>query len=169
MKKTVYLSLGSNLGDRAGNLRKAVHRLSELGAVTAASSLYETEPVEVERTQPWFLNCVVAIETGLMPKQFLSRTLAIEQELGRRRSESKGPRTLDIDIVLFGNAIVGSPSLTIPHPTMHHRRFVLEPLVEIAPDVRHPILKRTATELLNDLPSTPGATRRLKESLIAER
>ena len=169
MKKTVYLSLGSNLGDRAGNLRKAVHRMSELGAVTAVSSLYETEPVEVERTQPWFLNCVVAIETGLMPKQFLSRTLAIEQELGRRRIESKGPRTLDIDIVLFANAIVDSPGLTIPHPAMHHRRFVLEPLVEIAPDVRHPILKRTARELLNDLPATAGATRRLKESLIAER
>ena len=169
MNKTVYLSLGSNLGDRAGNLRKAVHRLSELGAVTAVSSLYETEPVEVERMQPWFLNCVVAIETGLMPKQFLSRTLAIEQELGRRRSDSKGPRTLDIDIVLFGNAIVDSPGLTIPHPAMHRRRFVLEPLVEIAPDVRHPILKRTARELLNDLPATAGATRRVKESLIAER
>jgi 2-amino-4-hydroxy-6-hydroxymethyldihydropteridine diphosphokinase len=169
LKKTVYLSLGSNLGDRAGNLRKAVHRMSELGAVTAVSSLYETEPVEVERTQPWFLNCVVAIETGLMPKQFLSRTLAIEQELGRRRIESKGPRTLDIDIVLFANAIVDSPGLTIPHPAMHHRRFVLEPLVEIAPDVRHPILKRTARELLNDLPATAGATRRLKESVIAER
>jgi 2-amino-4-hydroxy-6-hydroxymethyldihydropteridine diphosphokinase len=140
-----------------------------MGAVTAVSSLYETEPVEVERMQPWFLNCVVAMETGLMPKQFLSRTLAIEQELGRRRSDSKGPRTLDIDIVLFGNAIVDSPGLTIPHPAMHRRRFVLEPLVEIAPDVRHPILKRTAKELLNDLPATAGSTRRLKESLIAER
>jgi 2-amino-4-hydroxy-6-hydroxymethyldihydropteridine diphosphokinase len=169
LKKTVYLSLGSNLGDRAGNLRKAVHRLSELGAVTAVSSLYETEPVEVERTQPWFLNCVVAIETELMPKQFLSRTLAIEQELGRRRIEKKGPRTLDIDIVLFGNAIVDSRGLTIPHPAMHHRRFVLEPLVEIAADVRHPILKRTARELFNDLPATTGSTRRLKESLIPER
>ena len=169
MKKTVYVSLGSNLGDRASNLRKAVHRLSELGVVTAVSSLYETEPVEVERTQPWFLNCMAAIETGLMPKQFLSRTLAIEQELGRRRSASKGPRTLDIDIVLFGNAIVDSRGLTIPHPAMHHRRFVLEPLVEIAPDVRHPILKRTARELLNDLPATTGSTRRLKEGLIAER
>jgi 2-amino-4-hydroxy-6-hydroxymethyldihydropteridine diphosphokinase len=169
LKKTVYLSLGSNLGDRAGNLRQAVNRLSELGAVTALSSLYETEPVEVERAQPWFLNCVVAIETELMPKQFLSRALAIEQELGRRRTEKKGPRTLDIDIVLFGSAIVDSPGLTIPHPAMHRRRFVLEPLVEIAPDVRHPILKRTAKELLNDLPGTAGSTRRLKESLVAER
>lgn len=165
----MYLSLGSNLGDRASNLRKAVHRLSELGAVTAVSSLYETEPVEVERMQPWFLNCVVAIETELMPKQFLSRTLAIEQELGRQRIEKKGPRTLDIDIVLFSNAVVDSRGLTIPHPAMHHRRFVLEPLVEIAPDVRHPILKRTARELLNDLPATTGSTRRLKESLIPER
>jgi len=169
LKKTVYLSLGSNLGDRAGNLREAVHRLSALGAITAVSSLYETEPVEVERAQPWFLNCVVAIETELMPKQFFSRTLVIEQELGRRRIEKKGPRTLDIDIALFGSAVVDSPGLTIPHPSMHYRRFVLEPLVEIAPDVRHPILKRTARELLNDLPATTGSTRRLKEGLIAER
>ena len=169
MKKTAYLSLGSNLGNRAGNLRQAVDRLRELGEIIAVSSLYETEPVEVERTQPWFLNCVVAIETELMPNPFLSRALAIEQELGRRRIEKKGPRTLDIDIVLFGNAIVDSPGITIPHPAMHHRRFVLEPLVEIAPDARHPILRRTARELLNDLPATAGTTRRLKESLIAER
>src|SRR5262245_15533753 len=100
-----------------------------------------------------------------MPKQLFSRTLVIEQELGRRRIEKKGPRTLDIDIALFGNAVVDSPGLTIPHRSMHYRRFVLEPLVEIAPDVRHPILKRTARELLNDLPATTGSTRRLKEGL----
>src|SRR5215472_1554466 len=96
VKKTVYLSLGSNLGDRVANLRTAIEHLGELGSVVGRSSLYETEPVEVER-HPWFLNCVVAIETELMPKQFLARTITIEQKMGRRRTQPKGPRTIDID------------------------------------------------------------------------
>jgi 2-amino-4-hydroxy-6-hydroxymethyldihydropteridine diphosphokinase len=159
MKKTAYLSLGSNLGDRAANLQEAIRRLGELGSVQAISRFYETEPVEVERQQPWFLNCALKLETELMPRPLLARTLALELAMGRRRTEKKGPRTIDIDIVLFGDAVVAAPELSIPHPAMQHRRFVLEPLAEIAPEARHPVLKCTVRELLATLPPDAGVTR----------
>lgn len=160
-KKTVYLSLGSNLGDRAANIEAAIEHLAELGRIAARSSLYETEPVEVAG-QPWFLNCVVAMETELMPKQFLARTLGIEQKIGRRRTQIKGPRTMDIDLLLFGASVVDTPALIIPHPAMHERRFVLAPLAEIAPEVRHPVLKKTIRELLAALPSANDAVHKVK-------
>lgn len=153
MHKRVYLSLGSNVGDRAANLETAIDRLGTLGKVMAVSSFYETEPVEFA-AQPWFLNCAVELDTERRPKQLLAAILDIEKEMGRRRVQKKGPRTLDIDILLFGNSIIKMQGLTIPHPAMHERRFVLEPLAEIAPEGRHPVFKRSIRELRNALP--PG-------------
>ena len=162
MHKLVYLSLGSNLGDRAANLNAAIAGLRALGNVAAVSSFYETEPIELA-AQPWFLNCTVKLDTEKMPKQLMSGILDLEQEMGRRRQQKKGPRIIDIDILLFGSSIIETKGLTIPHPAMHQRRFVLEPLAEIAPEARHPVFKRTVRELRDALP--PGqAVRRISTS-----
>jgi len=150
--KTVYLSLGSNLGDREGNLRTAIGKLAEFGNVLAVSAYYETEPVEVT-AQPWFLNCAVKLETEKMPRQLISAILSLEQSMGRQRRLNKGPRTIDIDVLLFGSSIIKVPSLTVPHPRLHERRFVLEPLTEIAPDARHPVFKCSMRELRDALPA----------------
>jgi 2-amino-4-hydroxy-6-hydroxymethyldihydropteridine diphosphokinase len=160
MTKIVYLSLGSNLGDREAQLRAARARLAAAGRVVAISSFYETEPVEFTR-QPWFVNCAVALETGKTPRQLMMAILRIEEEMGRKRVGKKGPRCIDIDILLFGDRVVEQPELTVPHPAMHQRRFVLEPLAEIAPGVLHPVLKKTIRELRDALP-TGQAVRKLK-------
>ncbi len=154
MPISAYLSLGSNIGNRERHLGDALARLRALGRVAAVSSLYETEPVEFT-DQPWFLNCVVLLETKATPAQLLANLLAIEQEMGRVRTQKKGPRTIDIDILLFGETILDSPALTIPHPALHQRRFVLEPLAEIAPEAWHPGLKKTIRKLLEELPAGP--------------
>lgn len=153
MPVTTYISLGSNIGDRSANLREAMERLGRLGQVVAASSLYETEPVEFTE-QPWFLNGIVKLETELTPSELLEGMLRIEQQMGRERQQKNGPRKIDLDIVLFGEKIVNEPGLTIPHPAMHERRFVLEPLAEIAPEAEHPVYRKTIRELLEGLP--PG-------------
>jgi 2-amino-4-hydroxy-6-hydroxymethyldihydropteridine diphosphokinase len=153
--KLAYLSLGSNMGDRAGNLRATVDRLRDFGEVVAVSSLYETEPVEFT-AQPWFLNCAVELDTERTPHELMAGILEIEQQMGRQRTQKKGPRSIDIDILLFGNLTVDTTGLTVPHPALHQRRFVLEPLAEIASGVRHPQLKQTIRELRDALP--PGQT-----------
>jgi 2-amino-4-hydroxy-6-hydroxymethyldihydropteridine diphosphokinase len=162
MKKTVYIGLGSNVGEREQNIAAAVAQLGALGSVSARSSLYETEPMEMPN-QPWFLNCAVALETELMPRQLLARLLEIERSLGRKRNaaQPKGPRTIDLDILLFGSSVIDAAGLTVPHPALHQRRFVLEPLAEIAPDARHPVFKRTVRELRDALPKEAGAVKRV--------
>ena len=163
MSELAYLSLGSNLGDRAANLRAAMAELEVAGLrrIRAVSGFYETQPVDVPN-QPWFLNCVIVIETDKTPREMLRLALNIEAAMGRLRMRDKGARNIDIDIVLFGDQVVNEPGLKIPHPAMHHRRFVLEPLVEIAPQALHPELGKTAQELLAALPLGQGqAVRRL--------
>jgi 2-amino-4-hydroxy-6-hydroxymethyldihydropteridine diphosphokinase len=146
--KIVYLALGSNLGDRSGNLSRAIERLgADDVRVLRVSSVWETEPRDLP-DQPWFLNQVIEAETSLFPRQLLQRIHRIERELGRVRSIPKGPRVIDIDILLFGRAVVSARELEIPHPRMTERRFVLEPLAELVPDLRHPVSKRTVREML---------------------
>jgi 2-amino-4-hydroxy-6-hydroxymethyldihydropteridine diphosphokinase len=154
MPEIVYLSLGSNMGDRQKNLHDAIARLEMVGRVLKTSSSYETEPVEFTR-QAWFLNCALAIETEKAPQKLMAELLEIEQDLGRHRTSRKGPRTMDIDLLLYGGSVVKSAALVVPHPAMHQRRFVLEPLAEIAPEALHPVLNKTVQELLAALPAGP--------------
>ena len=157
---TAFLALGSNLGDREANLRNAVRRLEASGiGVLGRSSLYETEPREL-RDQPSFLNAVVQVETGLSPQQLLAQIRDIEREMGRRRSTPKGPRNIDIDILFYGTNVITSEQLEVPHPRLAQRRFVLEPLAEIAPAFRHPLTGRTAHEMLQAL--EPQGVQRLE-------
>lgn len=134
----IYLSLGANLGDRAGNLRQALVELNKHGVtIMRQSSFYETEPQDFEQ-QPWFLNIATACSTTMLPLELLTVTRGIERDLGRDRSAAapKGPRLIDIDILLYGCAVIETPELIVPHPRMMERRFVLEPLAEIAPDLQ---------------------------------
>jgi len=161
--KTVYLGLGSNLGDREANLREAVHRLEAAGIqIVRRSSIYETAPQEI-LDQPSFLNAVVEANTELFPLQLLACIRNIEREMGRRRVTPKGPRNIDIDILFYGRSVIQTAALETPHPRIAQRRFVLEPLAEIAPDFRHPLNGRTAREMLVGL--EPQGVRRLDTTL----
>jgi 2-amino-4-hydroxy-6-hydroxymethyldihydropteridine diphosphokinase len=156
VKHSIYLSLGSNLGDREKNIRDAVAALHKAGIdVTRTSSMYETEPVDYLE-QPWFVNMAAEAETELPPAAVLQVLRGIETDMGSKKTVAKGPRLIDMDILLYGDDVIDTPELQVPHPRMHLRRFVLQPLAEIAPDLRHPISGLNPSQMMaqaND-PST---------------
>ena len=161
--KSVYLSLGSNLGDRIGNLRKAFEMLSAAKLeIRRVSCLYKTEPVDF-RPQAWFVNCVVEAGTDLMPLQLLRACQSVERALGRRPGICKRPRPIDIDILLYESVVVRSALLVIPHQRMAGRRFVLIPLREIAPHLRHPVTQQTIPQMLSALTDASQVVRLRKE------
>ncbi|HET7840052.1 MAG TPA: 2-amino-4-hydroxy-6-hydroxymethyldihydropteridine diphosphokinase [Terriglobia bacterium] len=152
--KTAYLSLGANLGDRDANIRRALDLLGEAGIeVRRVSSFYKTEPVEY-RAQPWFVNCVAEVSTDLMPLQLLKAVKSIEKTFGRRAGIPKGPRPMDIDILLYEKVVMRTAALTIPHEALPNRKFVLIPLRELAASVRHPVNQHTVLEMLQETRDT---------------
>lgn len=153
MLPNAYIGLGSNLGDRAGNLLLGIQGMLDAGLeVVRLSQVYETEPVETF-AQPFFFNMVAELrgDTLPIPQEVLARLMLIEQSLGRNREVAKGPRSIDLDLLLYRDETSDSPFLTLPHPRLHLRRFVLVPLAEIAPQILHPTLKKTICELLDQL------------------
>lgn len=150
---SAYIGLGSNLGDRAGNLLLGIRRMLEAGLeVIRLSQIYETEPVETF-AQPSFLNMVAELKGDTLPPpmELMERLLQIELALGRTRDKAKGPRTIDLDLLLYREETCNTPLLTVPHPRLHQRRFVLVPLAEIAPWLIHPTLDNSMDELLDSL------------------
>jgi len=163
-QKQVFLSLGSNGGDRFANIREALDRLATVGVeVRRVSSLYKTEPVGFG-PQRWFVNCVAEVGTQLMPLQLLKALKSVERALGRRPGVAKGPRPIDIDILLYENVVVRSSVLTIPHERLAERRFVLIPLRELAATARHPVTRRTVLEMLQDTRDASQVVRLKQES-----
>jgi 2-amino-4-hydroxy-6-hydroxymethyldihydropteridine diphosphokinase len=154
MTHRALIGIGSNIGLAAENCEKAITLINKSVNVTAQSSLYESEPVGKEK-QAWFVNAAIEVHTTLAPEELLQLLLTIEQQLGRTRKEKWGPRIIDLDILDYEGIIMDSKILTLPHPEMTQRRFVLEPLSEIAGKTVHPLKKKTVLDLLKELPQTP--------------
>ena len=146
-----YIGLGSNLGDRIEHLEAAINAIRHLGDSIAVSEVYESEPFGVDDEQPMYLNMAMTIRTDLNPEELLSRLLEIEQANGRVRNHPNESRTLDLDILMVDHETVHTGDLVLPHPRMHERAFVMLPLAEIAPNLIHPTLKRTASEIASGL------------------
>jgi len=144
------IALGTNLGDREGNLRRAVKAIGGLGRVSCASSVFETEPMYLD-SQGWFLNCVICLESDLAPRALLDALHAIEAEMGRERGVRYGPRAVDLDILFYGDEVVSEEGLEIPHPRIAERLFVLAPLSEVRPGLVHPVLGKTVSEMASSL------------------
>jgi 2-amino-4-hydroxy-6-hydroxymethyldihydropteridine diphosphokinase len=157
-----YIALGANLGDRDASIRAAGELLRQTPGVSSVilSSLYETEPVGGPAGQPTYLNAAARVETDLGARELMDVLLNTEAALGRQRIDKWGPRTIDLDLLLFDDAVINTPDLTVPHPRMHERRFVLHPLVEIAPDVVHPVLKQSVLELLRKVSGHSSSNKR---------
>lgn len=145
----IFIGIGSNLGDKEKNIRKAIYLVSEKCRILEISSLYETEPVGF-KGQDLFLNCALQAETSLSQGELLEFVLSIEKKLGRLRTIKNGPRTIDLDILFYGNEIIKEDNLIVPHPRLHERLFVLEPLNEICPNFIHPAFGRSIEDLHSD-------------------
>lgn len=153
MSKRIYLGLGSNLGGRESHLRRAIELLPAAGVTPLRlSSTYETRPMYVT-DQPMFLNMVVEAETDAPPRLLIKRLQRIERQMGRQRAAANGPRNIDIDILLYGDKVIQAPELVVPHPRIEERRFVLEPLAELAPELRHPVTGKSIREMLAGVPA----------------
>jgi 2-amino-4-hydroxy-6-hydroxymethyldihydropteridine diphosphokinase len=146
---TVYLGLGSNMGDKEGSIKKAISLLSDLGVVVKASKLYLTEPVGF-KDQEWFLNIIVLLETDLDPYRLLDAVQSIEKSMGRVRVRRYEPRVIDIDILFYDDLVIDDESLTIPHPRLHERRFILEAMLDLNPCLKHPVNGKTIEELYHE-------------------
>jgi 2-amino-4-hydroxy-6-hydroxymethyldihydropteridine diphosphokinase len=154
------IALGSNLGDREDNLRRAVAEIARGAALVAVSSVYETQPMYRE-DQGWFLNCVVVVETDLGPARLLARLGEIEKKIGRdRKAGRNAPRTIDLDILFYGDEVLSGPTLTVPHPRISERGFVLVPLAEVRPGIVHPVLKKSAAAMLDGLATDKKVVKR---------